>query len=86
MRGTWCVVFSAARPAIAEAGHATVRNHALRTTHPASKLARQQEAVNNGAEGARTPDLLGPIQALSQLSYSPDGSGNLDAGSLTDNP
>src|SRR2546428_2088401 len=25
----------------------------------------------NGAEGARTPDLLGAIQALSQLSYSP---------------
>jgi hypothetical protein len=24
-----------------------------------------------GAEGARTPDLLGAIQALSQLSYSP---------------
>src|SRR6266581_1683344 len=26
-----------------------------------------------GAEGARTPDLLGAIQALSQLSYSPEG-------------
>ena len=26
----------------------------------------------NGAEGARTPDLLGAIQALSQLSYSPE--------------
>lgn len=26
----------------------------------------------DGAEGARTPDLLGAIQALSQLSYSPD--------------
>ena len=25
----------------------------------------------HGAEGARTPDLLGAIQALSQLSYSP---------------
>jgi hypothetical protein len=25
----------------------------------------------NGAEGIRTPDLLGAIQALSQLSYSP---------------
>jgi hypothetical protein len=33
-----------------------------------------QGAVNlvvHGAEGARTPDLLGAIQALSQLSYSP---------------
>src|SRR5436309_15786536 len=28
-----------------------------------------------GAEGARTPDLLGAIQALSQLSYSPVGCG-----------
>jgi hypothetical protein len=25
----------------------------------------------NGARGTRTPDLLGAIQALSQLSYSP---------------
>src|SRR6266540_606081 len=29
--------------------------------------------VPDGAEGARTPDLLGAIQALSQLSYSPEG-------------
>ncbi len=29
----------------------------------------------NGAEGARTPDLLGAIQALSQLSYSPAHAG-----------
>ena len=28
---------------------------------------------SHGAEGARTPDLLGAIQALSQLSYSPVG-------------
>ncbi len=26
---------------------------------------------NDGARGTRTPDLLGAIQALSQLSYSP---------------
>jgi hypothetical protein len=30
-----------------------------------------EAAQNSGAEGARTPDLLGAIQALSQLSYSP---------------
>ena len=30
-------------------------------------------ANDHGAEGARTPDLLGAIQALSQLSYSPAG-------------
>src|SRR5256712_12350682 len=30
-----------------------------------------QGAAVHGAEGARTPDLLGAIQALSQLSYSP---------------
>src|SRR5438128_11796740 len=29
--------------------------------------------IVSGAEGARTPDLLGAIQALSQLSYSPEG-------------
>ena len=27
--------------------------------------------IHGGAEGARTPDLLNAIQALSQLSYSP---------------
>ena len=36
-------------------------------------------AASHGAEGARTPDLLGAIQALSQLSYSPVGSVNLEA-------
>src|SRR6059036_2696717 len=30
-----------------------------------------------GAEGARTPDLLGAIQALSQLSYSPARARNI---------
>src|SRR6185436_17870814 len=30
------------------------------------------QGAENGAEGARTPDLLGAIQALSQLSYSPE--------------
>jgi hypothetical protein len=28
--------------------------------------------VASGARGTRTPDLLGAIQALSQLSYSPE--------------
>ena len=36
-----------------------------------------------GAEGARTPDLLGAIQALSQLSYSPD---TWEPGNLTATP
>ncbi len=45
---------------------------------------------DDGAEGARTPDLLGAIQALSQLSYSPrrqpvpvtaDGVGNVEISS-----
>ena len=40
----------------------------------------------SGAEGARTPDLLGAIQALSQLSYSPVGKLNLDTAPLRDNP
>ena len=29
----------------------------------------------SGARGTRTPDLLGAIQALSQLSYSPEDGG-----------
>src|SRR6266496_3912255 len=40
----------------------------------------------SGAEGARTPDLLGAIQALSQLSYSPDGRLNLETAPPTGNP
>src|SRR6266576_3376816 len=31
------------------------------------------ETSHHGARGTRTPDLLGAIQALSQLSYSPAG-------------
>ena len=38
--------------------------------------------VPDGAEGARTPDLLGAIQALSQLSYSPEGRINLESAPL----
>ncbi len=34
--------------------------------------ARSQDMTFGGAEGDRTPDLLSAIQALSQLSYSPD--------------
>ena len=30
------------------------------------------QAARDGARGTRTPDLLGAIQALSQLSYSPE--------------
>src|SRR5687767_7581926 len=50
-----------------------------------------QVACQNGAEGARTPDLLGAIQALSQLSYSPahagtgERCGSLAPGSPEDN-
>jgi hypothetical protein len=32
---------------------------------------RVQGFLEDGARGTRTPDLLGAIQALSQLSYSP---------------
>jgi hypothetical protein len=39
-----------------------------------------QVACHNGAEGARTPDLLGAIQALSQLSYSPAIAGTGESG------
>ena len=34
---------------------------------------RSQRRRVSGAEGSRTPDLLNAIQALSQLSYSPEG-------------
>src|SRR5205085_4996482 len=40
----------------------------------------------SGAEGARTPDLLGAIQALSQLSYSPARERNLESAAPTSNP
>ena len=33
--------------------------------------AHERRASRDGARGTRTPDLLGAIQALSQLSYSP---------------
>ena len=39
-----------------------------------------------GAEGARTPDLLGAIQALSQLSYSPERRRNLESPPPASNP
>jgi hypothetical protein len=46
-----------------------------------------QVACQNGAEGARTPDLLGAIQALSQLSYSPAIAGTGErGGSLAPGP
>src|SRR6266704_3621338 len=41
--------------------------------------------VLHGAEGARTPDLLGAIQALSQLSYSP-GADKANASARRNNP
>src|SRR6266571_5470189 len=50
------------------------------TTHYAPRTG------SHGAEGARTPDLLGAIQALSQLSYSPARSGNVNPARLTSNP
>jgi hypothetical protein len=37
-----------------------------------AKPPRKQGLLNDGARGTRTPDLLGAIQALSQLSYSPE--------------
>src|SRR5260370_18780409 len=43
----------------------------LAPLHSQTCFQLHQGAVNHGAEGARTPDLLGAIQALSQLSYSP---------------
>ena len=36
------------------------------------KNPRLSGSSSSGARGTRTPDLLGAIQALSQLSYSPE--------------
>src|SRR5256885_2059978 len=52
----------------------------------ARRGAHDSAVRESGAEGARTPDLLGAIQALSQLSYSPVGRRNLDCGPLTEQP
>jgi hypothetical protein len=38
--------------------------------------------VRHGARGTRTPDLLGAIQALSQLSYSPAGRSSVPGGGV----
>src|SRR2546425_1194817 len=81
----WGVVFFVARPAAAESGNATVSNHAPPTTHQVPQPAGKG-TVNSGAEGARTPDLLGAIQALSQLSYSPVGRRNVNTAPQTSNP
>jgi hypothetical protein len=37
-----------------------------------TKSGALQDFSESGARGTRTPDLLGAIQALSQLSYSPE--------------
>jgi hypothetical protein len=53
------------------AGRATTR---IRTADPfitSEVLYQLSYGGGNGAEGSRTPDLLGAIQALSQLSYGP---------------
>jgi hypothetical protein len=46
----------------------------MRTAEAASNLQCPWIAgqTGDGARGTRTPDLLGAIQALSQLSYSPE--------------
>ena len=43
----------------------------LPTPHPQEDPAVAGLPTHWGARGTRTPDLLGAIQALSQLSYSP---------------
>ena len=75
LRGEWCVVADGARPRSAEADQAPAR-----TTHHVPRTG------SHGAEGARTPDLLGAIQALSQLSYSPVGRLNLETQPPSSNP
>jgi hypothetical protein len=49
--------------------------HDVATKHPQGRgqceIPFKQGDPESGARGTRTPDLLGAIQALSQLSYSP---------------
>ena len=55
--------------------HKTSPDGASRTRTPRARMASDgagsSPAPMDGARGTRTPDLLGAIQALSQLSYSP---------------
>ena len=45
---------------------------ALPLTHEARMHPTNEWVVGGGAEGTRTPDFLNAIEALSQLSYSPE--------------
>jgi hypothetical protein len=57
------------------------RDHACLWSPVDSVLANPESGGRDGgAGGNRTPDLLNAIQALSQLSYSPDGRGKLSPG------
>ncbi len=48
------------------------RSRGATGTSTANSGSRSHAGSDNGARGTRTPDLLGAIQALSQLSYSPE--------------
>src|SRR6266516_1476115 len=61
-------------------------SHVTRRAPTASCNVERGTCNGNGAEGARTPDLLGAIQALSQLSYSPVGRRNLESPPPASNP
>src|SRR3989475_3504210 len=82
-RGEWGVVLGGAVPNARFAPSGT-------TPHSPRPLCRSDRGPGRetvyGAEGARTPDLLGAIQALSQLSYSPVGRLNVNVAPPTSNP
>jgi hypothetical protein len=62
------------RPVRANAWANGVKRGLCREATPGSKTQnpRNGGGSGDGATGTRTPDLLGAIQALSQLSYSPE--------------
>src|SRR5205809_4207141 len=70
-----CIFFFQAKDGIRDVAVTGVQTCALPiyqdSPDPESGVLPITPRGTNGAEGARTPDLLGAIQALSQLSYSP---------------
>src|SRR5579875_1156504 len=52
-------------------GPTTARTRASVHSNPEARGRGFEQDAGSGARGTRTPDLLGAIQALSQLSYSP---------------
>jgi hypothetical protein len=64
-----------------ESGAAPVLPHGEKQQIRENNQSQDIKELDGGARGSRTPDLLNAIQALSQLSYGPDGDQKSVAGS-----